>query len=197
MKVIGIVGGMGAGKTTVVSLIKEFKKCFIISCDQIGHDLLVKGHEGYEKVIEAFGVNILSENGDIVRARLGELVFKNQDKLQLLNGITHPLIYKETKRQIESCKNKNDVSFIIIDAALLIEMGLVSLTDKVIAVYADDEVRINRIISRQRLTRDQVQERFKVQKKWEEFKSIAHEVIDTSSGLEYTKEQIKDLIVRL
>jgi len=101
MKVIGIVGGMGAGKTTVVSLIKTFRNVFVISGDQIGHAILLKENEGYHQVVSAFGNAILSESGDIERGRLGNIVFQDSKKLQRLNEITHPLIYKEVKRQVD------------------------------------------------------------------------------------------------
>lgn len=197
MKVIGIVGGIGVGKTTVVSLIKTFKKVFVISADQIGHDILIKENEGYLQVVRAFGNVILSENSDIVREKLGNIVFKDPMKLQLLNHITHPLIYNEVSRQVNLCRQEEHFEIVIIDAALLIEIGLVELTDKVIAVYAADEVRVDRIMERQGLSKEQVLERFKAQKKWEEFKSIAHEIIDNSLSFEYTKDQIRDLLVRL
>jgi len=79
----------------------------------------------------------------------------------------------------------------------LIEIGLVKLTDKIIAVYATDDVRLARTIERQGLSKEQVLERFKAQKKWEELRSIAHEIVDNSLSLEYTKNQIEDLMVRL
>jgi dephospho-CoA kinase len=197
MKVIGIVGGMGAGKTTVVSLMKALKKIFVISADQIGHDILLKNNKAYHEVVNMFGESILGEDGDIVRERLGNIVFKDPQKLLMLNQITHPLIFEEVKTQISLCRQEEYFELVIIDAALLIEIGLTKLTDKIIAVYATDEIRLNRIIERQGLSKEQVLQRFKAQKKWEEFKSIAHEIIDTSVSVEYTKEQINDLIVRL
>ncbi len=197
MKVIGIVGGIGVGKTTVVSLIKHYKKTFIISADEIGHDLLLKGHAAYQPIISAFGSCILSKGGNIIRQKLGEIVFSDPKKLQLLNCITHPLIYNEVKRQIESARQDGNFELVIIDAALLIEIGLERLTDKVIAVYADDAIRIPRIMKRQGLTKQQILERFKAQKKWEEFTQIADEIIDNSLSLEETRGQIKKLLVHL
>ena len=197
MKVIGVVGGMGAGKTTVVSLIQEIKKVYVIACDQIGHELLLKGHDGYDQVIAAFGSSILSPAGEIVRNRLGQLVFHDPKKLEQLNHIIHPLIYKEVQKQISKYKEQKQYELIIIDAALLIEMGLVPLTNKIVAVYAEQELRIDRIVKRQGLSKEQVLERFSTQKNWEEFKNIADAVIDTSFGIASTKEQVKFLLDRL
>jgi dephospho-CoA kinase len=197
MKVLGIVGGIGAGKTTIVSLIKQMKDTFVISADQIGHQLLLKGNMGYQQVVDHFGKEILSDSGEIVRKRLGELVFKDSQKLRCLNKITHPLIYNEVKRQIEVCQKQAKFEFIIIDAALLIEIGLTDFVDVIVAVYANDEVRINRLMKREGLSKEQILERFKAQKKWEEFTSITHTIIDNSFELENTEKQIKKIIDNL
>ncbi|WP_069997994.1 dephospho-CoA kinase [Cellulosilyticum sp. I15G10I2] len=197
MKVIGIIGGTGAGKTTVVSFIKTLKKTFIISADEIGHNILLKGHTGYHLVIKAFGPSILSSEQNILREKLGEIVFRTPEKLQLLNKIMHPLIYEEVERQIRRARREDSFDIVIIDAALLIEIGLLPLTDKVIAVYAEDETRITRIMQRQGLAKEQILERFKAQKKWEEFSHVADAVIDNSSSLQNTREQIKNLLVHL
>lgn len=194
MKVIGIMGGIGAGKTTVVSLIQLFKNTLVISADEVGHKLLYKGQAAYEPVIKAFGTDILSCQGEIIRKRLGEIVFRDPQKLHQLNQITHPLIYEEIKRQIDKCQEEELVELILIDAALLIEIGLVKLTDKVIAVYAEDEVRMARIGEREGLSKKEILERFKAQKKWEEFTKVADAVIDNSFSLQETKQQIKNLL---
>lgn len=185
---------MGAGKTTVVSLITAMKKTYVISADEIGHQLLLKENQGYHLVVQAFGKAVLSDDGEIVRSKLGQMVFEDKAKLQLLNEIMHPLIYKEVKRQVDAYKMGSQLELVIIDAALLIEIGLTRLTDYIIAVYADDEVRIQRIMQRQGLTRKQTTERFKVQKKWEEFMNIADYVIHNNLSIEDTKAQIKNLI---
>jgi dephospho-CoA kinase len=197
MKVLGIVGGMGAGKTTIVSLIKKIKNTFVISADQIGHQLLLRGNAGYDQVVDCFGKEILSNSGEIVRKRLGELVFKDSQKLECLNRITHPLIYNEVKRQVGNCQKEAKFEIIIIDAALLIEIGLTDFVDVVVAVYADDEIRINRLMERDGLSKEQILERFKAQKKWEQFMSITHTIIDNSSQIETTEKQIKKLIDHL
>lgn len=197
MKVIGIVGGIGSGKTTVVSLIKECATTYVISADQIGHDILKKGHKAYEEVVRHFGTTILGEDSEIIRKRLGDIVFGDPVQLQKLNSISHPLIYEEVKREIDRCKQEHQYTLIIIDAALLIEIGLIHLTDLVIAVNAEEETRVVRLMVREGFTREQIIDRFKVQKKWEELSKVAHIIIDNNVSLDYTREQIKDLIVHL
>lgn len=195
MMVLGIVGGIGSGKTTIVSMLSSMKKTYVIGADEIGHKLLLKDGKAYDKVVDTFGQDILDEEGNIVRAKLGAIVFSDKAKLQMLNDISHPLIFAEVERQIEERKLEQKWEWIIIDAALLIEIGLVKLTDKVIGVYADEEVRIERIMQREGFTREEALKRINSQKKWEEFNSVSNIVIDNSFSTENTKDQIAKLIL--
>ncbi|MHC1747595.1 MAG: dephospho-CoA kinase [Cellulosilyticaceae bacterium] len=190
MKVIGIVGGIGAGKTTVVELIETIKKTFIISADNIGHKILLKGERAYLAVVSQFGEKILGEDGEIIRRELGKIVFSSPDALNVLNAITHPIIYDEVKKQVEKCKEEGDWEIVVVDAALLVEIGLTKLVDNVIGVYADKEIRIKRIMLREGFTKKEAMARINVQKKWEELEVICDEIINNSDTLENTKEQL-------
>lgn len=197
MKVIGIVGGMGAGKSTVIALWNEMHPISCISADVIGHDILLKGNPAYEPIIEAFGTAILDETGEIVRKKLGECAFKTLKSVQKLNAITHPLIIEEVTRQIKEAKMTKPSQHIILEAALLIESGLVSLTDCVIAVYADTESRLKRIVKREGLTEEHILKRFKAQKEWKELEASADYIIDNSISLDYTREQIDRILEQM
>lgn len=197
MKVIGILGGIGAGKTTVTRLMSELCPMEVILADLVGHDVLLKGHPAYEPVVLAFGTDILDDNDEIVRKKLGEKVFGHPEELAKLNSITHPIIYNEIKEQIAYLKKTTPKRHILLEAALLIEGGLIDLVDLVVGVYAEDPVRIERVMQREGLNREQIIKRFKAQKKWEELKSIADEIIDNSISLEYTKKQVEEILARL
>lgn len=194
MKVLGIVGGIGAGKTTVVTTIAQLHPTYVIGADEIGHQLLLKEGKAYEQVIEAFGPQILDEDGQIVRARLGAIVFGDEDKLSQLNQITHPLIYSEVASQLQWCKTQAKWDFIIVDAALLIEIGLIQLVDSVIGVYASEEIRIERIMKRGGGTLEEAQKRIASQKPWEMFQKVSHFVIDNSFSYQTTKEKIQEIL---
>ena len=148
MKVIGVVGGMGSGKSTVVQIISEFTKAYIINADHIGHTILKKDHRGYIPVVEYFGTKILGEDGEINRSILGKIVFSDAKKLQALNQISHPLIYEYIKQEINIILQQGAYEYIIIDAALLIEIGLNFLVDEVWGVYAPIDLRIQRVMLR-------------------------------------------------
>lgn len=194
MKTIGIVGGIGAGKTTVVSILKELTNAWIIGADEIGHKILLKGDKAYQKVIDTFGTDILDTEGQIVRSKLGAIVFGDREQLLLLNQITHPLIHEEVKAQMVRAKEEGSYSLIVIDAALLIEIGLVALTDYVIGVYADEQTRIARIMLREHYTEEQALQRIKKQKKWEELEKMVDYVIDNSKSYDQTLEQVKGIL---
>lgn len=197
MKIIGIVGGMGAGKSTVIALLNEVQPVSYISADLIGHEILLKGQPAYLPILETFGESILDSQGEIVRKKLGQLVFGNEESVRRLNEITHPLITKRVKEYIIEARNKAPRQHIILEAALLLESGLVDLTDLVVAVYADPDVRLKRVIAREGLEPEQILKRFKAQKEWEELKVAADYVIDNSVSLEHTKLQIKAFLEKI
>ncbi len=197
MKVIGIVGGIGAGKSTIVALMNEIKPMTIISADLIGHEILLKGESAYEQIIQDFGKDILDDSGEIIRSKLGQIVFGDEGRLNRLNAITHPIILERIKARIAHAKKVAPSKHIILEAALLLESGLVDLTDVVIAVYADRNLRVNRVMVREGVEHDHVLKRMAAQKEWEEMKEAASYIIDNSFSLETTKEQIRQLLGKL
>lgn len=197
MKVIGIVGGIGAGKSTVVALMNEIKPIHVISADLIGHEILRKGQRGYEPVVDAFGESILNEEGEIVRALLGQMVFGSSERLQKLNKITHPIITEVIKERISYYKQTSPGQHIVLEAALLIESGLIHLTDKVIAVYAEVGERTKRVIKRDGIDEAQIKHRLQAQKDWSEIARVADYIIDNSISLEATKTQIEQILMAL
>ena len=190
---LGIIGGIGAGKSTVVTLITEQVPCQVIGADEIGHRILLKGERAYEAVIDAFGTGILDEAGHIVRRELGKIVFSSQEALKQLNAITHPIIFDEVQKMIQKYEQEG-VPCIIIDAALLIEIGLVQLTDYVIGVDTSEDVRIKRIMKREGFSKEEAVARINKQKKWEELKKVIDYTIDNNGNYEETTGQIKALL---
>lgn len=197
MKVIGIVGGIGAGKSTVIALMNEMQNMSYISADLIGHEILLKGQAAYKPILEYFGKSILDNEGEIVRYQLGQLVFGDPEKVSALNAITHPIITQEIKERINQAKLQAPGQHIILEAALLLESGLVDLTDVVVAVYADVDLRVKRVIQRENLDSAHVLKRMKAQKEWKELENAADYIIDNSLSLESTKIQVQQLLSKL
>lgn len=194
MKVIGVVGGIGSGKSTVVTLITETIKGYIINADHIGHEILRKGNGAYYPLLESFGKEILGEDGEVNRKKLGQIVFSDAKKLQQLNYITHPLIYQAVKNQISAISKTNLYDYIIVDAALLIEIKLIELVDEVWGVYAPLEVQINRIMQRDGFSYTEALKRIESQMAWDKIKPFVDIEINNSGDIKKTKEQIFSLL---
>lgn len=194
MKVIGVVGGMGSGKSTVVQIISELTKAYIINADHVGHMILKKDHRGYIPIVEHFGRGILGEDGEINRSSLAKIVFSDAEKLQALNEISHPLIYAHVKQEINIILQEGAYEYIIIDAALLIEIGLNFLADEIWGVYAPNDLRIQRVMLRNGFSKHEAIKRISSQLPWREMKKTVDIEIDNSREVSYTKEQILSLL---
>jgi dephospho-CoA kinase len=142
--VIGITGPAGSGKSTVAHFIKKLllKNVQIVEVDRIGHQVLTLFFV-QEELREVFGEEIFDENHILSRKKLGNIVFKDKEKLEILNKIVHPEIFKKTKEILNKSLKKSDI--IILDAALLYKIGLHILCDKVIFIDAPKEIRIKRL----------------------------------------------------
>ncbi len=194
MKVIGIIGGIGSGKSTVVAIMSNLEPIKVISADLIGHEILKKGNKAYEPVINVFGEQIIDENNQIDRKKLGEIVFSSPSLLKTLNQITHPIITEEIMSLINEYKTNLNSGYIILESALLIESGLIELTDIVIAVHAEVNERTKRVINRDNISNDQIMGRMNAQKKWEEISKYADYTINNNANLEDTKNQVIKLL---
>ncbi len=188
--IIGITGGIASGKTTVSNILKK-RGAFIIDADQIAHEILKKGKPGWKEVKEEFGKKILTQNGEIDRSYLGELVFNDQNKLKKLENITHPLIIAEIKKRIKNAKSRNHAGKpIFLDAALLYETGLDKLVDEVWVIYVDRETQLNRLMQRDNFSRIQAQKRIDSQISLEKKKVMADRVIANRGSFMQLKEKI-------
>ncbi|WP_341877044.1 dephospho-CoA kinase [Defluviitalea saccharophila] len=195
MKVIGLTGGSGSGKSTVVLLLSQLTKVYIIDADKIGHQIILKGKPAYEDIVQYFGRGILREDGEINRKFLGEIVFSNKDSLNILNQITHPRIKEEIFRKIKQIKeSRSSYNYIVIDAALLIEIQLHKIVDEVWAVYTEEEKRIQRIMKRDGLDIKQAENRIKSQMPWEAMKRYADRIIDNSKDQDFTLKQLECIL---
>jgi dephospho-CoA kinase len=153
MTIIGITGISGAGKSTVAGILKQEYQALVIDVDRVGHQVLAKDKNVRKKVLKTFGT--------INRKKLGPIVFAEQKKLKKLNGIIHPIMVKRIKAILAKNKSKN---LIVIDAALLFQLGLNKLCDQVIFVDAPKKV-IQKKLKNQGLTAVQIKQRLEANKK--------------------------------
>ena len=196
MKVVGLTGGTGSGKG-VVSRKLEQAGAYVVDADVIAHEIIEKGKPAYLEIVEYYGRDILDAEENIIRRKLGEIVFHDAEKLAFLNRCTHKYINAETERQIAQTKQAGTAKAIILDAPLLLEAGLDALCDRVWVVYADSEVRAKRIMARDNVTYELAKARIGSQKSWEEYKKAADAVIDNSGDVEGLDSQLQKLLEEL
>ncbi|MBQ6569304.1 MAG: dephospho-CoA kinase [Clostridia bacterium] len=160
VKVIGLTGQTGAGKSTVAAIFENFD-FVILDADKFARQVTEKGSSCLEKLAEVFGSDILDGDGRLIRPVLAKKAFSSKENTQLLSEITHPEIIRLIGEQIESltaqCKS------VVLDAPQLFESGAEKFCDKIIAVTAPAELRAKRIILRDNLTRRQAVQRIKAQ----------------------------------
>ncbi len=185
MKLIGITGGIATGKSVVAGLIKT-KGYPVINADKVGHQVLEM--ESVKKtLIKEFG-DILGSRGKVDRKKLGDIVFEDREKLKVLNGILHPKMVNMILKKSEEIKELNEEIFV--EAAVLFEMGLDKHTDFIVVTDCPDEVRIERLMKRDRLSFDEAKKRVNFQSPREFFLKKADWVIDTSKDFENTSKQV-------
>lgn len=190
--IIGLTGGSGSGKSTVAEILKQHDM-LIIDCDKIAHEIILKGNDTYIELINIFGENILDSSKQIDRKKLGNIVFKDKGKLNLLNECTHKHIVNKVKEIIKENLNNKDINAIVIDAPLLIEANLHTIVDEVWAVYADTDIRIQRLIKRDNITLEQAKERLQSQMSWVEMVTYADTII-YNNNLDDMKKQIDSIL---
>lgn len=196
MKVIGLTGGTGSGKSAV-SRFLEFSGAAIVDADLVSRQIVEPGKEAYKEIVSYFGKDIVNADGTLFRRKLGEIVFHDQEKLAFLNQCTHKYIVEEMKRQIEAIKKEGKASCIILDAPLLFEAGLEQYCDEVWVVFADPEVRAKRVMERDGITYELALARIANQKSWKEYQSRADFVIDNSGSLEDLKKNMENILKKI
>ena len=162
MLTIGLTGKTGAGKTTVAAYLKE-KGCYIIDGDIIARQITEKGSEVLPILQKVFGDDIIDENGELIRKLLAQRAFSTKENTALLNSITHPAIKKRCEKEMDLAQ-KSGYKVAVIDAAAILESDCKNLCEKIIVVHADKDTRLERILSRDAITKEQAMTRINAQK---------------------------------
>lgn len=196
MKVIGLTGGTGSGKSTVAAYLRE-KGCYIIDADKISRTLTAKGGEALGPIKERFGKEVFSDDGSLDRKKLGSIVFADEKKLRILEEITTNIVIEKTLQRIEELRSSGNEKTVIIDAPLLFECGMKDCADENWLVICEQENRINRLILRDGIERQSIMERMANQLSDDEKILMADVIIDNSGSLKDLYNQIDKLIERV
>ncbi|MFX3623949.1 MAG: dephospho-CoA kinase [Ectobacillus sp.] len=192
--VIGLTGGIASGKSTVSAMFKELD-IPVIDADIIAREVVEPGREAYRQIVEKFGTEILLKNGAFDRARLGNIIFHDEEKRLLLNNIVHPAVRAEMNRQKE-LQLKAGKEAVVLDIPLLFESKLASLVDKILLVYVDEKTQLIRLMKRNTLTEEEAKARIASQMPLSEKIALADETINNNGTIEETKVQLMRILRR-
>ena len=194
MKLIGLTGGVGSGKSTVATMLRELG-AVVVDADEASHAVYEPGTPGFETVVGEFGDYYVSD-GHIDRQRLGELIFKDAASRRRLNAIVHPLVRDwMAARTAEAAEQGADV--VVQDVPLLFENGLDPLFSSVVLVYVPEEMQLARLVEGRGFTPERARAVIATQVPIEEKRRRAHIVIDNSGTPEQTRGQVEQLWARL
>jgi dephospho-CoA kinase len=191
MKVYGVTGGAGTGKSEVMRLLKERFNGYVILTDDLARELTLKDNISYRLIVAHFGKEILGEDGEIDRKKLAERVFNQPEELEALNGMTHPYVKEEIKRQIEEAKASGKYAFVALESAILIESGCEKMCDELWYVHTDPEIRRQRMKETRNYSDEKVDAVMKNQSDDAVLFKKCHFVIENNTTLEAVYEQLK------
>lgn len=195
MKVIGLTGGIGSGKSAAAAILRDLGAA-ILDADTIAHELYAPGTEGWQAVVEAFGREILDSTGAIDRKKLAAIVFADATARRRLEAIMHPRITAEIQRRLAAWRAAGSARVAVVEAALLVEAGWHTLVDEVWLVTAAPEAVRQRLERQRGMTAAEIEVRQRAQMTDEARRDYAHVVIDNSGTLEQLRERLSAHLAR-
>ena len=193
---VGLTGSIAVGKSFVSTELARLG-CHVLDADETAREVVAPGTEGLRAVVAAFGAEILDTEGKLDRARLGALVFADEEKRRLLNSILHPLIIAAQDEWMRESEREEPRGIAVIDAALMIETGSYKRFDQIIVVHCQPEAQLERLMKRNGLTREEAERRVAAQMPQEEKMRHANFLIDTSGGFDDTRRQVEQVYAKL
>lgn len=191
--VIGLTGSIASGKSTVSLMFDEFN-IPVIDADKLSREVVRPGEKAYQKIVKAFGEQILREDGTLDREKLGEIVFADEEKRKMLNQIVHPAV-RESMIAKRDAYVKSGEKCIVLDIPLLFESNLPHFVDKTLVVYVDEDIQLQRLMERNGYTEEEALQRIRAQIPVKEKADRADQVID-NNGSKYESYQQLELILK-
>jgi len=196
MLIVGLTGGVASGKTTVSNILRE-EGAYLIDADRIARELVQPHTPTWSELLKVFGEKILDRDGSIHRKKLAAIVFSDPQQRNVLNKITHPCIKEEMKRRVEQIGQKDPGAIVVIDAALLVELGDYREMDKVIVVTSTERQQIERLKEREGASEEEARRILSSQMAIEEKLKVADFVICNEGSLEETRRMTKEVFQEL
>ncbi|NMA66832.1 MAG: dephospho-CoA kinase [Clostridiaceae bacterium] len=192
MKIIGVTGGIGAGKTSVSTILEKLG-AIVIDADKLSKDAVERGKPAYERIIKEFGPDILDNDLNIDRKILGQIVFNNPEKRLKLEEIVHAEVVNSILNKINDLRSKGYNGVLVLDVPIPVEHGFLDTVDQVWVVTASENTRINRVQKRSGLSREEVIKRMRSQISQDDYISLADVVVDNDGTLESLKQKVENL----
>jgi dephospho-CoA kinase len=193
---VGLTGSIAVGKSFVLGVLAELG-CRVLDADQTAREVVAPGTPGLDALIEAFGNEIIQDDGTLDRTRLGAIIFSDEARRLELNSILHPFIIAAQDGQIRQWENETPDRIAVVDAALMIESGGYRRFDKLIVVHCRPEIQLERLMSRDGLSPEEAQRRIAAQMPQNEKMKHADFLIDTSPGFESARERTEAVFEEL
>lgn len=190
MRNIGMTGGIGSGKNQVADIFNQLG-FYTIDSDISSRKVMEKGEAAYEKIVSFFGSDILDENDNILRKKLGDIVFSDKAKLKTLENIVHPAIYEYERKERSKIYGKDDKAVVITHAALIIESGSIDKYDALIVISCPDKLQVERVMQRDNFSEEKARNIVAHQMSNEERLKYADFIIDNSSTLDDLYNEVK------
>lgn len=196
MKVIGITGGVGCGKSALLAALEQEFSCLILRADDIANFLKEPGQSCYEPILYLLGREILDEAGYIDRRKMADIIFNNAAMLELVNDIVHPAVKHYIDQCIREERAKGQVDYVFVEAALFIEAGYRSMVDSLWYIFAREEVRIHRLMEGRGYTLEKIHSIMNHQLQEEVFRKYCDVVIDNSDSLDGSMAQVREELTK-
>ncbi|MDF2683034.1 MAG: dephospho-CoA kinase [Brevibacillus sp.] len=190
--ILGLTGGIATGKSTVTGMLRE-RGIPVIDADQIAREVVEPGKPAYEAIVRHFGREILLNDAQIDRKKLGEVVFSDEAERQKLNAIIHPEVRRVMREEAEAAE-ANGAEIVFMDIPLLFESKLQYMVEKIVVVYAPPDMQLARMIERDELEEEQAQKRLRAQFPIDQKKTEADFLIDNSTSREETERQVEKML---
>ena len=189
MKVFGITGGVGAGKSEVLTYLGQNYDATVIQADEAGYLVMLPGGECYGEIVKLFGRQITTETGELDRKRIAEIVFQDEEKLKALNAIVHPAVKRYIKKAIAAAE-KAGTEYVFVEAALLIEEKYDEICDELWYIYTREDIRKERLMRSRGYSPEKVQQIFDSQLQEAVYRKYCKVVIDNNGTVEDAIRQI-------
>ncbi len=193
MRIIGITGGIGAGKSTVSAILKELG-AEVIDADLIARQVVEAGKGAYRQIVKEFGPAVLNDDQTLNRKMLADIVFKQPEMRRRLEAIVHAEVIRSMQGKIRHLECLNYRGLVVLDVPIPVKHGFQDTVDSVWVVCSDEEIRIRRVMARSGLSREEAKNRIRSQLSQEEYAALADEIIENDGGLDELRERVGLLV---